>query len=116
MCYLSVREFLICFKYYHIVDWWRWFDQQDITKAPRGKVELWLCNEVQGSIKTMVKWCTENLLKDTKVGKTLEEQVILRLSAKLDRVDSRCWSKLVQAEQKICWCWVKENYSVCQVT
>ena len=47
-----------------------WFDQQDVTKVPRGKVELWLCNEVQGLVKTMITWCIDNLLKDTKAGYT----------------------------------------------
>ena len=27
---------------------------KDVTKVPRGKVELWLCNEVQGSVKTVI--------------------------------------------------------------
>ena len=52
--YLLVRQLLIWFKYYHLVDWWRRFDQQDVTKVPRGKVELWLCNEVQGLVKIMI--------------------------------------------------------------
>ena len=42
-------------KYYHLVDWWRGFNQQDVTRAPKGKVELWYYNEVQGLVKTMVK-------------------------------------------------------------
>ena len=33
----------------------RFFNQQDVTRRPRGKVELWFCNEVQGLVKTMVK-------------------------------------------------------------
>ena len=61
---------LIRFKYYHLADWWRGFDQWDITIVCRGKVELWICNEIQGTIKTMVKWCIDNLLKVTKVGYT----------------------------------------------
>ena len=61
---------LIRFKYYHLVDWWRGFDQKDLIISPRGKVELWLCNEVKGSVKTMVKWCIDNLLKVTKAGYT----------------------------------------------
>ena len=44
------------------------FDQYDVTTTPKGKVELWLCNEVQGSIKTMVKLCIDNLLEDIEVG------------------------------------------------
>ena len=53
--YLLVRQFLIRSKYYHLVDWWRWFNQQDVTKELKGKVELWFFNEVQGSVKIMVK-------------------------------------------------------------
>ena len=34
----------------------------DVIIAPRGKVELWLCNEVQELVKTMVTWCTDNIL------------------------------------------------------
>ena len=41
---------------------------KDVTIAPRGKVELWLCNEVQESIKIVMTWCIDNLLKVTKVG------------------------------------------------
>ena len=61
---------LIRFKYYHLVDWWRGFDQWEVTIEPRGKVELWLCNEAQGSVKTMVKWCIDNLFEVTKVDYT----------------------------------------------
>ena len=57
-------------NYYHLVDWWRGFDQQEVTIEPRGYVELWLCNEVQGSIKMMMKWCIDNLLEVTKAGYT----------------------------------------------
>ena len=28
---------------------WKGFNQQDVTKVPSGKFELWLCNEVQES-------------------------------------------------------------------
>ena len=38
--------------------------------APRGKVELQLCKEVQGSVKKMMTWCIDNLLKVIKVGYT----------------------------------------------
>ena len=41
-----------------------------MTKAPKGKVELWCCNEVQGLVKIMVKSCLENKLGDTEVGHT----------------------------------------------
>ena len=61
---------LIRSKHYHLVDCWRGFNQQDVTKAPKGKVELWCCNEVQGSIKAMMKRCTNYILEDTKVGHT----------------------------------------------
>ena len=68
--YFLVRQLLIWFKYYHLVDWWRRFDQQDVTKAPRGKVELWLYNEVQGSVKIVMTWCIDNLLIVTNAGYT----------------------------------------------
>ena len=68
--YLMLRQLLIRFKYYHLVDWWRRFDQWDVTVAPRGKVELWLCNEVQGLVKTVMTRCIDNLLEVTKVGYT----------------------------------------------
>ena len=45
------------------VNWWRRFEkvfyQQDITRRPRGKVELWLCNGVQESARTMITQCIE---------------------------------------------------------
>ena len=59
-------------KYYHLVDWWRGSNQWDVTKSPRGKVELWFYIEVQGSVKTMIKWCIDNILKVTKVGYILK--------------------------------------------
>ena len=68
--YLWEWQLLIRYKYYDLVDWWRGFNQQDITKAPKGKVELWFCNEVQGSVKTVVKWFINKILEDTKVGHT----------------------------------------------
>ena len=46
-------------KYYHLVDWRGGVNRLDVTKAPKGKVELWCCNEVQGLVKTLVKWCIE---------------------------------------------------------
>ena len=67
-CYFMERQFLIRFKYYHLVDWWRGFDKWEVTIAPRGKVGLCLCNEVQGSVKTVMIWCIDNLLKVAKVG------------------------------------------------
>ena len=36
-------------------------DQQDVTKIPRGKVEIWLCNEVQESIKIVMTQCIDDL-------------------------------------------------------
>ena len=68
--YFLVRKFLIRSKYYHLVDWWRGFNQQDVTKALKGKVDLWFFNEVQESVKTMVKWCIDNKLGDTELGYT----------------------------------------------
>ena len=49
--YFLVRQLFIWFKYYHLVDLideedLKRFDQQDVTKVPRGNFELWLCNEV----------------------------------------------------------------------
>ena len=41
------------------------FNQQDVTKRPRGKVELWLCNEVQELAKIVIIQCIDNLLKAT---------------------------------------------------
>ena len=43
---------------------------KDVIIAPRGKVELWLCNKVQGLAKTVMIWCIDNILKVTKVGYT----------------------------------------------
>ena len=67
---MLVRQSLIRSKYYNLVDWWRGFNQQDVTKEHKGNVELWFCNEVQRSVKTMVKWCIDNTLEDTEVGYT----------------------------------------------
>ena len=64
------RQLLIRSKYYHLVDWWRGFDQWEVTTSPRGKVELWLCNEVQGVVKKMVKSCIDNILEDRELGYT----------------------------------------------
>ena len=63
-CSLLVRQLLLWFKYYHLVDWWRRFeevDQQDVTKVPSGKVELWLCNEVQELARTVIKQRIDDL-------------------------------------------------------
>ena len=49
-------------------------DEEDLIKnvtiKPRGKVELWLCKEVQELIKIVITWWIDNLLKVTKVGYT----------------------------------------------
>ena len=42
----------------------------DVTIAPRGNVELWLCNEVQESVKTVETWCIDYVVKVTNVGYT----------------------------------------------
>ena len=68
--YLLEWQLLIRSKYYHLVDWWRGFNQQDVTREPKGKVELWYCSEVQGLDKTMVKWCIGNIFEDIEVGHT----------------------------------------------
>ena len=44
---------------------WRGFNQQDATKVPSGKVELWLCNEVQEPAKAVITQCIDDLLKAT---------------------------------------------------
>ena len=66
---------LVWFKYYHLVDWWRRFEeinQQDVTKVPSGKVKLWLCNKVQELGKTMITQFIDDLWKATlrKIKKT----------------------------------------------
>ena len=33
---------------------WKGFNQQDVTRRPREKVELWLCNGVQDSVKIVI--------------------------------------------------------------
>ena len=33
---------------------WKGFNQQDVAKVPSKKVELWLCNGVQESAKTVI--------------------------------------------------------------
>ena len=66
--YLLEWKLLIRSKHYHLVDWWKGFDQKEITIAPRGKVKLWICNEVQGSVKTVMICCIDNILKVTKAG------------------------------------------------
>ena len=38
--YFLVRQLLIRSKYYHLVDWWRGFNQLYVTIAPRGKVMI----------------------------------------------------------------------------
>ncbi len=43
---------------------------KDVTIAPRGKVELCLCNEVQELVKIVVTWCIDYLLEVTNVGYT----------------------------------------------
>ena len=47
---------------------WKGFNQQDVTRRPRGKDELWICNGVQESVKTVITQCIDNLLK-AKLGK-----------------------------------------------
>ena len=44
------------------------FNQQDVTRRPRGMLELWLCNGVQESAKIVITQCIDNLLK-AKLGK-----------------------------------------------
>ena len=47
---------------------WKGFNQQDVTRRPRGNVELWLWNGVQELVKTVITQCFDNLLK-AKLGK-----------------------------------------------
>ena len=42
---------------------WNGFNQQDVTRRPRGKVELWLYNGVQELVKIVIIQCIDNLLK-----------------------------------------------------
>ena len=42
---------------------WKGFNQQDVTRTPRGKVELLLCNRVQELVKTVITQCIDNLFK-----------------------------------------------------
>ena len=42
---------------------WKGFNQQDVTRRPRGKVELWLCNGLQELVKTVITQCIDNPLK-----------------------------------------------------
>ena len=37
------------------------FNQQDVTRRPRWKVELWLWNGVQESVKIVITQCIDNL-------------------------------------------------------
>ena len=94
--YLLVRQLLIWFKYYCLVDRWRRFEefvQQDVTKVPSGKVELWLCNKVQELPKIVITQCIDDLLKAT-----LRE---------IRKSESR--KKSVGVEKKVGWSRVNEN-------
>ena len=42
----------------------------DVTIAPRGKVELCYEKKVQELAKTMISWCINNLLMVAKIGYT----------------------------------------------
>ena len=54
-CYFQEWQLLKWSKYYHLVDWQGGVNQQDVTRAPRERLKLWCCNEVQGSAKTLMK-------------------------------------------------------------
>ena len=99
---MLVRQLLIWFKYYHLVYWWRGFDQEDVTTTPREKIELWLCNEVQELVKIVITWCIDDLLEVKKWLATLRKFRRIRIGqcsfTKLDQVDKWCREKLVQAE------------------
>ena len=51
---------------------WKGFNQQDVTKVPSGKVELWLCNGVKELAKIVITQFIDDLLKATlrKIKKT----------------------------------------------
>ena len=86
---------------------WKGFNQQDVTRVPRGKVELWLCNGVQESVKTMITQCIDNLLKAT-----LRKNRQTKPSKKIVGVE-KMWS-LIEVEQ-VNGSWVTEKYSWCRV-
>ena len=44
---------------------WKGFNQQDVTRRPRGKVELWLCNGVQKLVKIVITNWFVNILTAT---------------------------------------------------
>ena len=67
-----------------------------MTKAPDGKVELWCSNEVQGSVKTMVKWCIDNILKDIEDGHTWN---IRRIS--YNKVVYKAWLNSLVGAKKV---------------
>ena len=73
-CYFLARQLLIWFKYYHLFDWWRRFDQKDVTKEPRGRVDLWYERGVQESAKIVITWCIDNLPNIAKVGYSKQVQ------------------------------------------
>ena len=86
---------------------WNGFNQQDVTKVPRGKVELWLCNGVQESVKTVITQCIDNLFK-AKLRKNRQT----KLSKKIDG-DEQMWNPIgveqvngSRVTEKHIWCWV----------
>ena len=79
---------------------WR-FQSTRSKKVSSGKVELWLCNEVQESAKIVITQCIDNLLEATlrKIRKT-------KLSKKL--VGAEQMRNLIEPEQ-VSWCRVTKT-------
>ena len=86
---------------------WKGFNQQDVTKVPSGKVELWLCNGVQESTKTMITQCIGDLLEATlrKIRKT----TLRKKLAGVERMRNPIRAEQVNGSQ------VTEKHSWCQV-
>ena len=63
-----------------------------MSKVPRGKVELWLCNEVQESIKTVI-----------------HTVLMIYRWLHLESSEEQSQEKLVQAEKKVNWSRANEN-------
>ena len=87
-------------------DWWRRFEkvfnQQDLTRRPKGKVELWLCNGVQELAKTVITQCIDNPLK-AKLGKNRQNKPRKKIvgaekNVKFNRCQANQW-KLSKKEK-----------------
>ena len=89
---------------------WKGFNQQDVTRRPRGKVELWLCNGVQESTKIVIIQCINNLLKATlrKIRKTELSKKLVRAKQMRNLIGAKQVNEIqviVSVEwQKHSWC------------